>query len=448
WKQDKALNEQLENGVEVLTLDLTRKEIEKLARTSKDLIGGIEPYLEPQPQMASAMISSRINPYALNYGARQGDGVGIYTTEFACPNPGFMTNYTRLWAGVSSGILFDHSEWVHGVLRAASPSSYVYCRAGAQLPLFSDLDGVNGNPPIYISNISFGYYSLGKVYQVLDKRWDNFVYNHGVLVFGAAGNSETVKVNGVDVVYKHVYSPSKGFNIITVGNYDDANDTIAPDSNFIDPQSKNQKPELSAPGQKIVAGGHSASGTSAASPHAAAFAADLFSAYSWLRLKPAYSKAFMLAAAKKNINGGEDAVGVGGLDFYDGYYSATNTWWEGGNASFDYYDNHDSHPNSGYIEREVYLSSYMDDVQIAFSWLNRPEYTYWHQNDTHPIAMDMDIRVIDPNGNYVAGSSSWDNPYEVVRFNPAVSGTYTVKISRYANRDTSTKFHAGLSINW
>ena len=156
----------------------------------------------------------------------------------------------------------------------------------------------------------------------------------------------------------------------------------------------------------------------------------------------------MLAAAKKNINGGEDAVGVGGLDFYDGYYSATNTWWEGGNASFDYYDNHDSHPNSGYIEREVYLSSYMDDVQIAFSWLNRPEYTYWHQNDTHPIAMDMDIRVIDPNGNYVAGSSSWDNPYEVVRFNPAVSGTYTVKISRYANRDTSTKFHAGLSINW
>ena len=62
--------------------------------------------------------------------------------------------------------------------------------------------------------------------------------------------------------------------------------------------------------------------------------------------------------------------------------------------------------------------------------------------------MDLDMRVYDPNGHYVGGSYSWDNPYESLTFNPSVSGTYTIKINRYANRDTSSKLHMGMSINW
>jgi hypothetical protein len=62
--------------------------------------------------------------------------------------------------------------------------------------------------------------------------------------------------------------------------------------------------------------------------------------------------------------------------------------------------------------------------------------------------MDMDISVYDPNGSYVGSSVSYDNPYEMVNFNPAITGIYVVKIRRWANRDTSSRFHAGLSINW
>lgn len=156
----------------------------------------------------------------------------------------------------------------------------------------------------------------------------------------------------------------------------------------------------------------------------------------------------MVAGATKVISGGADAVGVGGLDFFKSYYNFQYQWWEGNNSSFSYFDNTDGTPNSGYIERSVYLHPSYGNVRVVFSWLNRGSYTYSHRFDAHPIGMDMDILVYDPNGNYVAASSSWDNPYEMVNFSPSVAGNYTVKISRYANRDTSSQFSAGLVIDW
>ncbi len=82
------------------------------------------------------------------------------------------------------------------------------------------------------------------------------------------------------------------------------------------------------------------------------------------------------------------------------------------------------------------------------SWLNRGSYTYDHRNDAHPIGMDLDLRVYDPYGRYVGGSYSWDNPYEKVNFYPTVSGYYTFKINRYANRDTSLNLRMGLYVNY
>ncbi len=431
---NKALATQLEEGRSLLTLNLTERQIRTLAANSADLIDGVEPYIAPQDGITGAMIDTRVDPYALNYSNRTGSGIGIYMTESGCANNGHITNYTRL-----GGSRTDHAENVTGILRAVSPDSYVYCRGGAVLPSSSDLNGSGGNPRVHIATRSNGQPGSNS-YLTLDRSWDNLVYNNRVLTFLLAGNNG----NSDD----EIWSPGKGLNMITVGNYNDASDTMNSSSSARDPQTKNQKPELSAPGTSITAGGHTMTGTSMATPHAAAFAADLLGAYSWLRLKPAYAKAFMLAGAIKPISGGANAVGVGGLNFYEAYYNGTNTWWEGNNASVDYFDDNDGTPNSGYIERPVYLSSSYSDVRIVFSWLNRGDYTYSHRTDAHPIGMDMDISVYSPSGSYVAGSFSWDNPYEMVNFDPTVSGTYVVKIRRYANRDTSSKFHAGLSISW
>lgn len=71
---------------------------------------------------------------------------------------------------------------------------------------------------------------------------------------------------------------------------------------------------------------------------------------------------------------------------------------------------------------------------------------YANRNASHAIGTDLDVRVYDPNGNYVGGSYSWDNGFEVVEFDPTKTGYYRVAINRYANRDTSSKLNIGLAI--
>jgi hypothetical protein len=389
------------------------------------------------------MKSTKIDPYAIDYSNRKGNGIGIYVTEGNAPDPGHITNYYRI-----SGSTSDHVENVTGIIRAVSPQSYVYAQDGYTLPSSTNLAGYNNNPQVYICSNSWGSGDSGD-YTTSDRDWDDLVYDDRVVVFKSAGN------NGDDDGY--CSSPGNGLNVITVGNYKDyysilgiliAINDINDSSSYLNPETGNSKPEIVAPGTNVTAGGHTMTGTSMAAPHAAAFAADLMGAYTWLKLKPYYMKAKMLSGATKSISGGEDKVGLGGIDFYSAYYNGTNTSWEGSNGSFSSFDSNDVNPNNGYIDREVYLSSSYSDVQIVVCWLNRGSYTYNHRDDSHPIGMDMDMYIYDPNGSYVAGSSSWDNPFEVVRFDPSVSGTYTIKIKRYANRDTSCNLRTGLSINW
>lgn len=435
WSRASAVASQILEGRPTLTLELSKSEIEQLITEQPDLIQGIELYTEPKDNINSAMLDSKVDPWALDYSSRRGNGIGIYMTESGCANSGHVTNYTKL-----AGSRTDHAENVSGIIRAVSPDSHLYCRGGAVLPLSSDLDGVSGNAPIYISTRSNGANDGTNDYRTLDRDWDNFVYNEQILALNSAGNAG----NSND----QISSPGKGFNILTVGAYDDSNDTMASWSSANDPEMGNQKPEVSGPGVSITAGGHTMSGTSMSTPHAAAFAADLMSAYNWLQLKPMYAKAFMLAGSQKSVSGGDDAVGVGGLDFYQAYFGGTNKWWSGNNASFDTFDDGDAEPNSNAIEVPVALNASYNNVRMVFAWMNRGTYTYDNRNASNPIGMDMDISVYDPNGTYVTGSASYDNPYEMVNFDPTMTGTYTVKIKRFANRDTSSKFEAGLSVSW
>lgn len=435
WSRSVAVGNQIAEGLPTLTLELSRTEIEQLIKEQPELIQGIERYSAPQDNIDAAMRDSRVDPYALNYSGRRGSGIGIYMTESGCANSGHVTNYSKL-----AGSRTDHAENVSGIIRAVSPDSYLYCRGGAVLPQSSDLDGVSGNPPIYISTRSNGSNNGTNEYRTLDRDWDNFVYNEQILALNSAGNAG----NSND----QISSPGKGFNILTVGAYDDSNDTMASFSSANDPQMGNQKPEISGPGVSITAGGHTKSGTSMSTPHAAAFAADLMSAYDFLRLKPMYAKAFMLAGARKSVSGGADAVGVGGLDFYEAYFGGSNKWWSGNNASFDTYDDQDGQPNSNAIEVPVEINASESNVRVVFAWMNRGTYTYNNRNSSSAIGMDMDIQVLDPNGTVVGSSASYGNPYEMVDFDPTITGTYTVKITRYANNDTSAKFEAGLSVSW
>ena len=412
-------------------VELTREQLHALIKEGGELIAGVDLYVKPKDQVAGAMLSTRVDPWAIDYSARRGDGIGIYMTESGCAPDSFMTNYDRL-----AGSNTSHSRNVSSIMRAVSPDSYIYCRGGAVLPTAADLNGYGGNPPIHIVNRSNGG-GDNDDYTTSDRDWDNLVYDEAVATFISAGNY------GDDNGY--IMSPSKGFNVVSVGAYDDSTDVIADFSSYKDPETGADKPELSAPGVSIAAGGYTKSGTSMSSPHAAAFAADLMGRYTWLKWRPYLVKSLMMSGAWKSITGGRYKVGLGGVDFYRSYYSFHYHWWQGGNGSFSFFDNNDPLPGNNFIDSKwVNLSSSLSKVRITLVWLNRGAYTYSHRNDAHPIGMDLDMRVYDPNGNYVAGSYSWDNPYEWVEFDPAVTGVYRVAINRYANRDTSSKLHMGL----
>ena len=183
------------------------------------------------------------------------------------------------------------------------------------------------------------------------------------------------------------------------------------------------------------------------SPHAAALTADMMSRSTYLKYRPYLAKAKLIAGATDPIAGGYNAVGEGGIDFLSAQWSGYWSWWSGGNNSWNYFDNLDGN-NDGYVTRRVYISSGWDNVRVALAWMNRGTYTYNHRNDAHPIGQDLDLRVYDPNGNWVGSSASWDDPFEVVDFTPNVSGYYTFKIKRYANRDTSSAVRMGLYVNY
>jgi hypothetical protein len=277
-------------------------------------------------------------------------------------------------------------------------------------------------------------------YTIIDRDWDNYVYANLVTAFTSAGNTGTSTA--------FVRTPAKALNVVSVGNYNDATNRIARNSSYRDPQTKNMKPELSLPGTNITAGGFSSSGTSFATPHAAAFAADLMSAWSWYRLRPYLVKAALLAGASKAIRGGVDRVGVGGPDFWRTFYGGQGYWWSGTNAAFAGFDAADPLPRNGYVDVLQTLPASRANVRAALVWLNRGSYTYDHRAAAHAIGMDFDLAVFDPNGRRIASSSAFDNPFELVSFNTTVGGAYRFRIARTANRDTRSAVKMALRIDW
>lgn len=427
-----GLEDALARGGSSATLALTAAQIRMLAASGDPAISGIEPHSAAKDDVDQAMSATNITSWALPYTAMRGGGVGIYMTEGGCPNPSqFSGNYVRL-----SGAANYHANNVGGILRAVSPDAFLYCRSGDALPYQSDLGGVSGGPPIHIVTRSSSVGVPSTVYDALDRDWDDFAYYYRLAVFNSGGNTGG-----------YVLSPGKGLNVTTVGNYNDADNSIYFKSPFVDPATGNAKPEVVAPGVEISAGGETLTGTSQSTPHAAAFTADLMSASTVLQYRPHLAKARLLAGATDAISGGYDKVGLGGIDFlsagHDGYWS----WWQGENDWWGTFDAEDG-STDGFVSRTIYIPSSWQHVRVAISWMTRGTYTYFHRNDPIPIGLDLDLRVHGPNGIAIGGSYSYDNSFESFTFTPTVAGYYTFKINRYANRDTQSKLRIGMYVNY
>lgn len=449
---DSFIDAAIEKKHNTFKIELRKGDIKKFVKKNLKYISSISLLPQIQPSLTQAMVDTRVDPYALNYGGRTGEGVGIFTHE-ECPAEDHISQYTCLSTicNEQTDQCDDksHGENVTAILRGVSPDSYIYTKGnGAALfPTDSEKLGTNGNPKIVIESYSTQmYYGSDQTgwthtqqYRDTDKDADNEVFDHDIAVFVAAGNDD------IDVA-----TPGKGFNVITVGNYDDSNNQINSSSSYIDPETGVEKPEISAPGTFIAAGGHTMTGTSMAAPHAAAFAANFLSMYPWLKNDPSMLKAIFLATSTKAISGDDSTyrsignrTGVGGLDFRNAIYNSNYYWWWG---DFDGLAANDNGQNSSNIEVTKYFSS-GQHVRMALTWLNDGDYTLNHRTDAHPIGKDYDLRVYDPNGQYVNASTSYDNSFEVIDFVASTSGNYRILINEFDNRDTNTPMTLTLCID-
>lgn len=449
----KFIDTAIKEGKNTFEIELKKSSINNFVEKNSKYITIIDTPQKLEPTVALAMESTKIDPYAIDYG-RTGAGIGIHIGELNCPNTTHISNYTRLSGNCTPSNTHHyckHSRSVTAIARAVSPNSHIYCKStNGILPTNSERSNIQ------IESYSIRSSTYERDYTSFDKDIDNEAYDHLIPTFVAAGNHDEDDTTGHTW---NVVSPAKGFNTITVGNYNKFTDEINLDNDqgsaHIDPKTSINKPEVVAPGTYITAGGTTMTGTSQAAPHAAAFAADLMGEYSWLKYRPYLLKSLLLASSTKDISGDDSTnahgdvgnrTGVGGIDFYDAAYSGYFHWWIG-SGSYEYHASHDDGSMDDKIEATYYIPSGMD-MRISISWLNDGDYTLNHRNDAHPIGKDFDLYVYDSVGNLVEGSTSYDNSYEVVNFTTTKSDDYKIVINLYEHRDTNTALYLALSVNW
>ena len=310
--------------------------------------------------------------------------------------------------------------------------------------------GTTWVPSVHIVTTSLGWWCASNTpcagYGDHDREFDQFVYDTGVLVASAAGNG-----NNTD----HVDSPAAGLNVLAVGSYSTSTNTIASNSSGRKPpNTKNRKPELSAPGVNVWWDLYPplivpcndwstcCNGTSCATPLVAGLLADMQEARTWLQLNPPLLKARAIAAARDPIGGDSGAVGEGGIDYLKGVNNVSDFWWSGSNSAFSTW----LAPNSTFINVPFTFSK-GQSVRIVLAWVTRGDYTYAHRNDPPAIDVDLDLAVYDPSGTCITGSFDSYTGYEIVNFVAATTGQHSIRIWRIWNRDPSNKMWIGMVVN-
>lgn len=420
-----------------LVLELPLDEVEDFAASHADIVGAMGHHfdsLDDDDDLASAMADTRTQD-AINAGFT-GTGLGVYMTESGCAPNSYLTNYTRL-----SGSDLPHHRQTSSVLRAVAPGAYIYCRGASTLPTTSDLanPGPGGNPRVRLVSHSRtpGSWATG-TYDTNTRDWDDFVYANNTLIVNSAGN------NGTDPGQCNntwrIEPPAGGVNLLTVGSYDDANDTIAASSCYDDLSDINSvKPEVSAPGVNINPCGTSSgggslgpcSGTSFSTPHVAGMGADLIDMQPTM-WRAAQVKAFILKGARDPISGGGLAkVGYGGADFVTSAYNGGSAYYGGAQSSWSSWDAADPFPNNGVLDIAMAVPANTGLVRVVLAWLVKGSWAYDHRNDTYPLGLEFLFDILSPSGTYVTDELNRPSRggFVVKEFTPAAAGgTYRMRV--------------------
>jgi Subtilase family/Bacterial pre-peptidase C-terminal domain len=283
-----------------------------------------------------------------------------------------------------------------------------------------------------VLNYSFGFDTGNNQFAGLDRYVDYIIRNRFVTIIKSAGNSSTPQ--------SPVTSPGKGYNVLTVGNYNDVNtasntdDVMSATSRYGDPYSvysDREKPEVVAPGVSINTTCISSStciaatsGTSLSAPHVAGCAALLMSRNSVLGVWPEAVRAILMASAVVNIEGStrlSEIDGVGGIecDSADDIVSGV----AGG-------EQHEVVTIGSFPRDLTFSASAGKTVRAVIAWDSTPDQPVAGATPvSDPLKADLELTVYAPNGTPVASSYSRDNSYEIVEFTASTTGVYTARVS-------------------
>ena len=436
-KHSKDFLKGIRNSSNTRILNLTAQEIENELSKNKNVF--ISEYQEPK-LLASNGADTYLRDYyiinrsgitnnALNKGFK-GQNVNILFREKTVPD--FNVTYTLsnfTWLGDNRCDMCPdtakeqkHSALVYNVLHRTAPDAYIY---GINQTPTEDIITTND---IHIINWSM---NLGKTpnYTPQDRIADQLIYNTRVIGIAAAGNSG----NSLSAA-----SPSKGFNVISVGAVAPSTDSVISYTNTKNgTQFKNDKPEIVNYTNFRFPNGKEFSGTSAAAPYTAGMVADMLSQFPDLKKEPATVKAALLTwstRAPKNPD----------FDYDKGTFKAQIPFYQKEPMNW-VYSMWNGLTNNDFFNKNnkiIFTDSFTKGkrYRVAISWLTNGEY----KDTDDSISQDLNL-IIKRNGKIIASSLSKNNTFELIDFEAPYTGEYTIEIFRYKNRNTNERVAIGYS---
>jgi hypothetical protein len=288
-----------------------------------------------------------------------------------------------------------------------------------------------------IINLTWGL-DTGRALGAMDRFYDEIVLNQWRTVTKSAGNTTP---GGAGCFQNPndgtITSPGGAYNVITVGGFDDNNtvtwndDSVYVCSSALNPTSifgDREKPDLAAPAVNLTvvspgpANWMTRSGTSGAAPVVAGTSALLIERNSRLSIWPEIIRATLMATAVHNIEGATRLSAVDGAGGLDASAAASliamPERWGGQRYACD---------GSDQLALATLSVGPRTRHRVVLSWDSDPAFSDYA---TRPSA-DIDLRVLDTNGNAIASSLSFDNTNEIVEFDSWRAGTFTVQAVRF-----------------